>query len=351
MLELMGATFLVIVAASTLAGAAAVMQARQRLRQDAIVAAIEETLADAPVPVIEAEQEFEWHHPEAANVLCQDLHSLGLRAFGTYCFAEASNARLQAYQLDTPSAYLVVTDHIDMGCWLDLVMFTATGSITYSSMPPGNNTAERPPEHELILVGADAHPGSVIGYARSRALNLNPETVEPSQFVERFNQVLAALRASLDLCHVDQSWLESIAEYSGVRLRGDEAESINAGRELQRHERIVGDCLKSYAASSGMSAVQWEQVRNELLVIYDELPKSVLVEVLYQSMDIPQGFEGDLLMLEDATASSRLATRQFINTLPADELANGYALIREATINSPVCADIYRVVMPQAQAA
>ena len=153
-----------------------------------------------------------------------------------------------------------------------------------------------------------------------------------------FNSIMDDCQNALNDQDIDQGWLENLASESGIVLSGDEAETINAERQLERHEQIVSQCLQSYVKDLGLSAEKWEEQRAQLLVVYENIPDWLLVEQLFERLPVPEALEHDLAEIEHDGKPARVSARQFISTLPEAE-----SIEHIATIYEPQVADIYRV--------
>jgi len=132
--------------------------------------------------------------------------------------------------------------------------------------------------------------------------------------------------------------LESLVRDSGIALSGDEAHTLNAERQLRRHEQTLKVIMQQYASNSGLSAEDWEQQRDQLLVVYDSMSGALLVEMLYERLEVPDELEGELASLEHEDAPARHLASRFIALLPESEPVDCVM-----TVSEPVLADIYRI--------
>ena len=112
----------------------------------------------------------------------------------------------------------------------------------------------------------------MLGFARSRLLDESFKPAGADQFIDVFNAIMADCQQALEDQDVDQSMLESLVKDSGIVLQGDEAETINADRQLRRHDDTLRQCMQSYASSSGLTAQDWEMQRESIIVVYENYP-------------------------------------------------------------------------------
>ena len=169
-------------------------------------------------------------------------------------------------------------------------------------------------------------------------MNENFLDAKAEEFVDILNLIMAECQNALVEQDIDQSLLESMVEDSGIVLQGDEAETINADRQVKRHEDTLRQCMQTYASNSGLSAEQWEMHREEILVVYDRQPLSILLETLFERFDVSEELEVTLSELAAEDVSARHIASQFIAALP-----NGDSINRVSTLTLPVQADVYQI--------
>lgn len=339
MLELLGAAFLVIVVCMLIGGMAGVVWMRGQVREASVVGALRESLNDVRPATLDVAAPGEWHHVAEAELLCGEFLDSGLRPIGYYSIPEIDDIYLRAFLQENPPAYLCVNDHPKYGCWTDIVMLPkGGGSVTLTTVAAGSNSVPRPARHEIEKLHVSTHPKSMLGYVRSRLLDGEFKPVSAEAFLDVFNGIMKDCQNALADQDIEQSWLESVASETGLVLSGDEAETINAERQLERHEHITKQCLQRYAKDLGLSAEQWEEQRSELLVVYENIPDWLLVEQLYERLPVPEELEADLADIEHDGKPARVSARQFISMLPESDLVEHLA-----TLTDPLVADIYKV--------
>lgn len=339
MLEILGVTFLLLLTCAGAAFAGGILWLRLKVQEASVVVALEESLAEVPIPALTPAPAMLWHHDKEAVSLCKEFQGNGAIAFADYHIKEIDDTCVRALTIDSPPAYVTINDHKELGVWADVILLPVEGgTITFSNVTESRENAPMPTGHELVQVPANAHPDSMIGYARSRLLNAEFKTPVTTEFENIFDQIMRAYHECIGSQDIDQAWLESIARESGVVLKGDEAESINAERQLVRNANIQESCLQAFAENSELSASQWEKMRGELLVIHDQISTTALVELLWENLEIPEALERDLIELEFVEATPRILASTFNSNLPEH-----YRMVRVATLSNPFVADIYRI--------
>ncbi len=339
MLELLGATFVVLIGCMIVAGFYGVIWMRAKVRDESIVGALRDSLNEVKPALLQEAYDPDWHHPMEADLVCDEFLASGVQAIGYYTIPEIDGIVMRAFVQTEPPAYITVNDHPKYGCWTDVVMLPVSGgSVTLTNVAAGSVSIPRPPRHELEKLHVSTHPSSFLGYVRSRSLDGEFRAVSARRFVAVMNEIMAECQMALANRDIDQDWLQSVARDNGIVLSGDEADAINAERQLQRHEQTVSLCLRGYAKQTGMSAEEWEASRSQLLVVYENIPDWLLVEQLWDRLTVPEELEDELAGIEHDSKAPRVSARHFIEKLPDSD-----AVEHLATLSEPVLADIYRI--------
>ena len=339
MLELMGLAMVVILFCALTGGLFGVVWVRGRIQEASVVGALQETLDNVEAAVLESTPEAEWYHPLEADLLCSEFRDLGASPVGRFSIPEIDNICLHGYILSDPPAYVTINDHPDYGCWTDIVMLPqAGGSLTLTTVAQSGTSSPRPVEHELEFFHVSTHPVSMRGYARAHTMSADFKEPVADEFAAIFNAIMVDCQEALAEQDINQAMLESLVKDSGIVLSGDEAHTINAERQVHRHEQTLKQVMQNYASNSGLSAEDWEQQRGGLLVVYDSMPPTLLVEMLYERLDVPEGLEGELASLEYEDAPARHLAGRFIALLPQVDSIDCIM-----TVSEPVLADIYKI--------
>ncbi len=340
MLELMGLTFTVILFCAFLGGVFGVFWMRGQLHTTSVVGVLQRTLENVEAATIEASPDSEWYHAQEADLLCAEYESLGAESMGLYSIPDIDGICLQAFTHSDLPAYITVNDHPDYGCWSDIVMLPESGgSLTFTTVQSASTGHNRPAIHRIERCHQSSHPQTMLGFARSRLLDESFKPAGADQFIDVFNAIMADCQQALEDQDVDQSMLESLVKDSGIVLQGDEAETINADRQLRRHDDTLRQCMQSYASSSGLTAQDWEMQRESIIVVYENYPVSLLLETLFENFTVPESLEDELAALDLEQTSARSVASRFIAALPEE-----YSAVRVATLSDPVLADVYKKV-------
>ena len=101
------------------------------------------------------------------------------------------------------------------------------------------------------------------------------------------------------------------------------------------------DCIRSLAESGNFTAAQWDDLRDCLVAVWDDMPGEHVSAVFYNHVDVPQSLEDAVDALEERQGSARERVAKLNNEIPEDQ-----RLVLVGTVSSPVAADIYRHQMP-----
>ena len=336
MLKFLGIVFLIIIGLIVAFAITLTMRIRQGMQQQQRLEAIEEGM-NMPEIVLEPTDNPSLANRDGAAELAAQTDRAGAINCGAYD-APAAGARLLAYALDTPPVYIVVYDHDQVEPWADVVLRMAGDrSFTASTVAEIGRGAPRPPEDEIVFFAPGTDIGVLVRAAAERAEGETVLPAVPGDFKAYFEAAADKSQKYIQTQSVSQDWLEAIAEDTGVELSGEEAEHINFGREAQQVMQITNGCLKSLAGSGKYTAAEWDDLRDSLVVVWDDMPGAYVSSVFYDFVDIPEELEDAVDELEEGTGSARERVAQFNSGLPEEQ-----RLIREGAVTSPVEADIYR---------
>ncbi len=336
MLESLGIAFLVIVGLVVTFGVWLGVKIFQLSRDQQRVAAIQAGLDAEPIR-LEAVGEPAWLHIDAMTRLAAEAARTGAEPCGAYA-APAAGARLLGFSLASPAAYIVVYDHDQVEPWVDVVTrFDHERSFTASNVHEIARGAPRPPEDEIRFFPTDTPVDALVAAVVERVGDSKPLPAPRGAFKEAFEAAANRSQEYARTQSVSQEWLEQVASDAGVELSGNEAEQINFGREVERYEQVQAACLKALAESGAFTAAEWEEIRDQLVAVWDGMPDDQVPGVIYEFVEIPEALEDALDDLESAAGTARQRIAQFNARLPADR-----QLVRVGSLESPVAADIYR---------
>jgi len=340
MLKFLGIVFLVLIGLVVAFFTWLYFKMKSSVQQQARVSAIEEGM-NTPAIVLEPTEHPSLAQPEAVAKLIEQAFDLGATTCGNYN-APAAGARLCAYGLEAPPVYIVIYDHDQVDPWTDVVLrLSQDCSFTASTVPEIARGAPRHPDDEIMYFAPGTATGILVKAAAERANGDTKLSASPEAFRTYFEAAAEKSRKYIQTQAVSQEWLSAIAEDAGVELTGGEAAQINFGRDAQQVMQTENDCFRSLAESGDFTAAQWNDLRESLVAVWDDMPGEYVSAVFYNHVDVPGELESAVDALEEGRGLARQRVAQFNAELP-----EGKRLILVGTVSSPVEADIYRNQIP-----
>lgn len=340
MLKILGIVFLILIGLAVVFFTWLFFKVKGGMQQQARVSAIEEGMQTEPV-VLEPTERPELAQPEIVARLIEQVVGLGAVGCGSFDVPAAS-VRLCAYTLQTPPVYIVIYDHDEVDPWTDVVLrLNAECSFTASTVPEIARGAPRHPDDEIVFFAPGTMTGVLVKAAAERAAGNDALSATPEAFKAYFEEAAEKSSKYIQTQTVDQEWLATIAEDAGIELTGDEAAQINFGRTAEQVTQTENDCFKTLAASGDFTAAQWNDLRESLVAVWDDMPGEYVAAVFYNHVEVPAELESAI----DALEEGRGLARERVALVNA-ELAEEQRLILIGTVSSPVEADIYRDQVP-----
>ena len=336
MLEILGTVFLIIIGLVIAVGLWLFVKVKSGMDEHKRVSAIEESM-HLPEMLLEPNEHPSFAKPETVAMLVQQAADLGAISCGNYD-VPAVGVRLCAYCLETPPVYIAIYDHDLIDSWTDVVVrLDPVRSFTASTAPEIGRGAPRHSDDEILYFALGTKTGVLVQEAADRANNASPLAATPEAFKDYFEAAAEKSRQYIQTKAVSQDWLETIADDAGVELSGDEAEQINLMREDQQGTDIEAGCFKSLAESGDLSAAQWNEIRDNLVAVWDDMPPEYVSGVFYSHVDFPDELESDVDALEHGHGRARERIAELNAKLPEEK-----RLFLVGRVSSPVEADIYR---------
>ena len=339
MLEFVGVVFLIVIGLVVAFFVWLFVRFGGSFGKQAYVEAIDDAM-DMPEVVLEPNDNPAFDKPEAVAALEKQAISLGATTCGNFD-APASGFRLCAFTMESPPAYIVVYDHDQIDPWTDVVLLLSEDrSFTASTVPEIGRGAPRHPDDEILFFAPGTAMGVLLREVAEQAKGGDALPAPAAEFKTIFEAASAKSQEYIRTQAVSQEWLTAIADDAGVKLTGDEAALINAGREAQQVMETQDACIKSLARSGDFTAEQWDDMRDELVAVWDNLPGEYAAGVFYNHVDIPDELETVVSELEEGRGLARERVASVNAMLPEAQ-----RLVLVGTVSSPLAADIYRAQM------
>ena len=331
LLQIFGVIFLLII----LFGVVAILMIRAKLRGfKKILEGLSKMMAGPPRITLIPLAAPSWANPAETVPLVESLKSLGFEKVGNYQVQEIVGMEMEVWMNFAKSVTSVIYERPNVGIWLDLWTHFQDGTRMTFANPHIGKELKHAPGHDCRLF-----PGMDTRELVEKFLAERPDKpakpVSAETFVSVFEQVYAE----------EQDWRNrrggaSVEEIRAIGMRNGETydeDVIQATHEFaERHalEELDETIRERFLEQTKMSAVEWERVRDRVIVIHDKMNSEVFEDVVGPWVD-DEAFP-------DLSAIESVAPRQFFDKINESLPANR-RFIRLGTVSSPVEADIYAV--------
>ncbi len=275
-----------------------------------------------------------WENPEANAAVEETLKSLGFVKAGNYQVEEMKGLELEGWQIPSQSINAVIYERPDQGNWIDFYTHFEDGTrITYtnSSIGAGLDPA---PGHEM-----GRFPGMEVRELFEKFVAGRPNKPAKTISRESFASVLEVVYAK------EMEWrnsrggatleeIRAIGASTGEVYDDDAIEATHELAERQAMEELDETIRERFLEETKLSAIEWERVRDRVIVIHDSMNPDAFEEAVGARLD-----DDELERLDfESDALPRVAFSDFNKTL-----AEARRFKRLGTVASPVGADIYAV--------
>jgi hypothetical protein len=231
-------------------------------------------------------------------------------------------------------AYAVVYEHDAAGVWIDIVTRYADGtSITYSTARKGGELDQRP-GHSCTR-DPEASPSVLYQRFLAERPQRPMAAVTAEDFVQRFEQAYAD---SMDWRNArggpTEEEIRAIAEASGEEVSEDLVKAIREQKRLEAMDGLRQAIQERFLKESSLSAAEWEEVRDRLVFVHNQLTQAEVGELFDQWVG-----DGEVVASRPQEAEGTNA-REFFAALV--ELAPAAREFRKlGTVSDPLEADVY----------
>jgi hypothetical protein len=296
--------------------------------------------AGGPPPMrikLEAVSAVDWEDPDAVDKLLQPLREVGFTDIGTYVIA-AIDTRAHALQQPAESVCAVIYEHPQIGVWADLVTrYEDGGTISYANAK--DDRMDRPANRQVTYF-----EGCDTGKLYRRLLDERPRKamfrVDAGNFVDVFEQAYAEeMDWRMSRGGPTEQEIRRIAERDGQECTPELVETIR-GSWSQSYNEFLDDQLRdAYLATSGVAASRWEQIRDQVVFVHDQLTPQEVVDLYEEALDWDDGRAEALSDAAQRTAESRSPRDAFAECNV--KLPSQSRFEKIGSVDEPVAADVY----------
>jgi hypothetical protein len=274
----------------------------------------------------------EYAHPEEARKSLAQVEEAGFVKIGAFAIPEMPGICIVSFVHGQKNLYAIVYDHPKVGVFSDIVAYyTDESSLTASSMPLGGSLDQRPGHVKVFF-----KEGSITELIELLEVNLDDRelrSLTTESFKEDFEQAYADemdWRASRGGPTDDE-----VRRIAGGKYDEKVIEATKETLSAQAAEQLAFSCQEHFLKESAMSALEWERIRDRLVIIHDRLSHERALSPLN---DRVLDDSSHPLLSDDEMAS--MSVRNAFNRAN-NRLVEGKRLEKIGEVEKPVGADIY----------
>ncbi|MDR3632921.1 MAG: hypothetical protein P4L84_03740 [Isosphaeraceae bacterium] len=333
-LQILGAMFLALILAIVVLFLVIRAKARRFLKTLGTMVEQAQQAAGAPARIELVPMAVnDWDDPDTVQEQASALAALGFEKAGDFEVRPVDGLRVEAWMKPAEAITAVIYEHPQAGIWTDLYTHYEDGSrITYLNSSAGGGVDHAPGHDVERLPGLD--PAELY----RKLLAERPQKPMKHYALSNFAGIFEKAYAD------DMDWrnarggptereMRAVAALSGDSYS---EENLEAARELlaaRAAEQLTDSLREKFLAQSGMTAADWERVRDRVVIIHDRLTGDMLGDILseYADEDDLDGFDFD----SDAPARERFAA--YNAQRPSERR---FELL--GTVAEPIEANVYR---------
>lgn len=288
---------------------------------------------------------FELSNKAAFDQQCADLEALGFDRIGTFATEDIPGLTMAAFTLPGEHAYGVVYDLHRQPTWTDLVTSYEDGrACTYSNLK--ETGADQPPWTTAVKL--PERPVAEVFQAFVQGRPQGAMTPTPAaDFVRVFEESYSRQMDWRIARGVDEGEIRRVAKAANAEATEEELQLAIIARRAQRDGQIDEAVRKDYLRTSKVSAIEWEEIENRILIVHDTMvTDNVARQLLAAHNCISDGEEGSESSKKLAEIEERLKdgpVRSSFAALAA-HTAQGRECRKVWSTEKPVPADVW--VMP-----
>lgn len=225
---------------------------------------------------LEPTDDLEWEAPEAVKAFAEPLAEAGFVPAGRYTAMGNMPVKLQGLAHPGLEIYAAIYEIAPAGVWMDLVsQYTDGTGLTYTTARPTG--MKRPPGKP-----SEHLPGLGAKDLLDRFLSARPQSqrrpTPPDQFAARLETAYAEeMDWMIERGGPTEEEIRAVASADGSEVEPDTIRLIQQGWLRHFNEFRAEQLRERFVATSGVSAAEWEGIRDRLVFIHDQLgPEELL---------------------------------------------------------------------------
>ncbi len=230
----------------------------------------------------------------------------------------------------------VVYDNQQMGVWVDVACEQTSGEeITVSNAPSGGELDSRPGTRKIF--DREKKPLELLETLRAERGQGPFVEYSPDDFATRFEEAYAReMEWRIRRGGVSVDEVRRVAEGMEESFSLEQIEMAHRVQRVQDARKLYEECLEAFAKQSSMDAREWEELREEMVVLHELMTPEDVVAACESLHDLD---DDDLPLLEElerARQSAMDAFEWFRDQLPEERRCR-----RLGEVSKPVVARFY----------
>lgn len=223
---------------------------------------------------LEPTRALPWQDGEGLAAATNAFESMGYVPIGDYRLRELDDVRLRAFLHPDEAIHAVLYEHDQVGLYADVVRDFEDGTRVTVSGAPEIGT-DRPPHAPLVRVPGDVREPGTVQTLHDRLLRESdgrlPIRVGAEDFAQVFSEAWAQeMDWRIARGGVTREEIEQIAALSGQPDPDDDQIALVQGIWANAiGEFIEEEVTSQWLADSGLSALDWERLRDRIVVVHD----------------------------------------------------------------------------------
>lgn len=274
----------------------------------------------------------EWEREEVQSNV-ETFDRLGYERVSAYETPDMPGLKLLPYVSQDQKAYaLVYHQPGGLGVWCDIYTKYADGSsLTVTSAARGGELQHRPGNEKAYLPGSSSEQLHEVHQAKLQDKPVRPATIEG--FAQDFQKTYEDEMAWRAGKGYSEDEIRAVAALDGENYSEEVFNLTKESLDAESASKLTEIMRRNYLKESGLSAADWEDQRDRLVIIHDKLSASDVVEEAACWLDLDDD-------LYERAENSDLPPRELMDWLNESQ-PSATRLQKVATLYDPVTTDIW----------
>lgn len=303
---------------------------------------------------LENAEEVAWSDAEGVDRATRHLKAVGYMALHDYTIPEMEDVRLRAFWHPQLHCYAVLYDHGQAGVFADVVRDFDDGThLTVSCAPESG--MDRPLHAPLVRLALDVRDNATAQTLHDRLVQESADRAATPNRAEDFEHIFTEAYAQemdwrIARGGVTEAEIERIAALGGQeKPNACQVEVIRSMWSSAIGSFIEEEVTETWLADSEMSAVDWERLRDRIIVVHDHGDAAERIEELsWLLVEGTVDMEDDEAVDRAHTGAAERLRPVFENRSIREGFAEAQALLPEKRryerlggVEDPWPADVY----------